>query len=100
MQLSPHFMLEELTVSEYAARHDLDNDAPPSALDNLRKAAAGIESIRLLLSSRPIHVTRGYRSPAVNAGVGERHLGHRGLDRVGSTCLMIRASGGYGPNHA
>ncbi len=70
MQLSPHFALEELTLSEYAARHDLDNNPSPAALDNLRKAAAGMETVRSALNAQPIHVTSGYRSPLVNAGVG------------------------------
>ena len=70
MQISAHFTLEELTVSEYAARHDLGNSPPPSVLDNLREAAAGMEAVRSALKSQPIHVTSGYRSPLVNAGVG------------------------------
>ena len=70
MRISPHYTLEELTLSEYAARHGLDNNPSPSALDNLRNAAAGMETIRALLNAQPIHITSGYRSPSVNAGVG------------------------------
>lgn len=69
MQLSSHFSLEELTASEYAARHAIDNLPPLDALENLRRAAAGMEIVRGMLGA-PIHVNSGYRSTRLNAAIG------------------------------
>lgn len=73
--LSPHFSLDELTVSETAARHGLDNTPTPEALSNLRSLAATLERIRDHLglpahAGLPIIITSGYRSRLVNAAVG------------------------------
>lgn len=76
MNLTPHFTLEELTFSQYAARHGLDNKPSDEIIANLRKLAAKLEEIRALLKS-PIIVSSGYRSPAVNAAVkGSKNSAH------------------------
>lgn len=69
MQLSPHFSLEEMTVSETAARRGISNTPPAAIVQTLRKTCALLEQIRRLVS-RPVVVTSGYRSPAVNTAVG------------------------------
>lgn len=69
MQLSEHFTLAELTVSELAARKGLANQPTPAALDNLKRLAAFLEQVRTLLG-KPIIINSGYRSPAVNKAVG------------------------------
>lgn len=69
MNLSPHFTLEELTVSETAARRGLDNTPTNEALANLRRLAQFLEQVRELLG-KPIKVNSAYRAPAVNAAVG------------------------------
>ena len=69
MQLSEHFTLEELTVSETAARKGLDNTPTGEALANLTRLAAFLEDVRELLG-KPIHVNSAYRAPEVNASVG------------------------------
>ncbi len=68
--LSPHFTLDELTVSQEAARRGLDNTPPAAALEALKRTAMGLESVRMRLGGAPILVSSGYRSPAVNAAVG------------------------------
>lgn len=68
--LSPHFTLDELTVSQTAARLGLDNDPPPEVLAALKFTARGLEDVRVRLGGAPILVSSGYRSPAVNAAVG------------------------------
>lgn len=68
--LSPHFSLDELTVSEMAARKGWDNTPPPGALANLRALADMLERIREELGAPAIIITSGYRSPLVNAAVG------------------------------
>lgn len=69
MNLSEHFTLEELTVSETAARQGLDNTPTGDALANLTRLAAFLEDVRELLG-KPIHVNSAYRAPEVNASVG------------------------------
>jgi len=74
--LSPHFSLDELTVSETAARKGWDNTPSPEALTNLRSLAATLEDIRkelsegLLYREPRIIITSGYRSYRVNVAVG------------------------------
>ena len=68
MKLSPNFTLEELTVSDYAARHGLNNTPANEHLFNLRRLAAFLESLRALLG-KPVSVNSAYRSPEVNAAI-------------------------------
>lgn len=72
MQLSPHFSLAELTLSQTASRMGLDNAPPRAIFDALKDTAAKMEAIRTLLGV-PIVVTSGYRSPQVNRAVGGAH---------------------------
>jgi len=69
MNLSTHFTLAELTVSEAAARHGVDNTPDERALRNLERLAELLEQVRALLGV-PILVSSGYRSPVVNHLVG------------------------------
>lgn len=69
MNLTEHFTLNELTVSQEAVRAGLDNTPPPDLVDALRFLAATLEDVRLLLST-PVIVTSGYRSAEVNRLVG------------------------------
>ena len=70
MRLSPNFTLEELTVSQTAARHGLDNTPPPEIIENLRLLAQSLQALRVLFGNNAIVVTSGYRSPKVNKRVG------------------------------
>ena len=69
MNLSPHFTLAELTQSEYAARMGLLNEPGQDEIANLKRMAALLELVRAKVGN-PIIVSSGYRSPAVNAGIG------------------------------
>jgi zinc D-Ala-D-Ala carboxypeptidase len=69
MQLSRHFTLSELTISETAARKGLNNVPPAKELANLARLAGVLEQVRALVN-RPIVVTSGYRSKAVNKAIG------------------------------
>lgn len=66
MQLSPHFTLSELTVSENARRLGLSNDPPPEIRARLKTVAAQLERVRVLLGGNAMRVTSAYRSAAVN----------------------------------
>lgn len=67
--LSPHFSLAELTASDTAARQGIDNTPPADVLETLKRTAVGLEAVRALLGA-PLHVSSGYRSPALNKIVG------------------------------
>jgi len=64
-QLSEHFSLEELTVTNTKIR----NQPSEKELDRLRRTARQMEAVRALLG-RSIQVSSGYRCPAVNKAVG------------------------------
>ncbi len=69
-QLSKNFTLAELTVSQTAARRGLDNTPPEAVRKNLDKLCDYVlQPLRDKLG-KPVVVTSGYRSPAVNAAVG------------------------------
>lgn len=63
------FTLEELTVSQTAARHGISNTPKGDVLKNLHKTALMMVNVRSLLD-KPVIVSSGYRSPEVNAKVG------------------------------
>ncbi len=69
MKLSRFFTLEELTASDYATRHGIANDPSPEILWALINTAARLDLVREHLD-KPVIVTSGYRSPAVNAAIG------------------------------
>lgn len=69
MKLTEHFTLDEMTLSETAARRGLNNTPGPVELANLKRVANVLEQIRALVG-KPVIVSSGYRSPAVNKAVG------------------------------
>jgi hypothetical protein len=71
MNLSPNFTLEELTVSEIAARKGLDNTPNATEVANLMRVAELLEQVRALLG-KPILVNSAFRSKPVNDAVGSR----------------------------
>lgn len=72
MRLSPHFTLHELTRSQLAARHGLDNTPDDAAVRALRLLADEIlEPVRAAFG-RPFSPTSGYRSLALNRRLGSK----------------------------
>lgn len=69
MMLTSHFSLEEFTTSQTAARLGIDNTPKPQALANLIRTARLLEQVRALFG-KPIRISSGYRSDAVNAHIG------------------------------
>lgn len=69
MMLTPHFSLDEFTTSQTAARLGIDNTPNAQALANLIRTAGLLEQVRALFG-KPIRVSSGYRSDAVNFHVG------------------------------
>jgi hypothetical protein len=70
MILSPNFSLIELTLSEVAARNDIDMTVSDAVLANLKRLCLEIlEPIRAKVG-KPVLVTSGFRPIALNVLVG------------------------------
>jgi zinc D-Ala-D-Ala carboxypeptidase len=68
-QLSPHFKLSELLVSNTAKSKGLDNDPTPEIEANLKALCENVlEPIRAAVG--PLKINSGYRSDPVNKAVG------------------------------
>lgn len=67
MQLSPHFTLAELTVSQRAKALGISNQPNAADLKNLQRLAVELEGVRALLHHNPMRITSAYRSPQLNA---------------------------------
>lgn len=103
MRLGRYFTLDELTVSQTAARMGLSNVPSGPALESLRALVENIlDPLRALVAS-PVVVNSGYRSSAVNRAVGgsassQHRLGEAadiivpGMP-VHRVCEVIRAAG-------
>jgi hypothetical protein len=70
MNLTEHFTLEEMTISEYAARNGIKNTPSETAIQNLTLLCQKVlEPLRLIVQ-KPIIITSGYRSKKVNEAIG------------------------------
>jgi hypothetical protein len=67
VNLSLHFTLEELTHTDH---RQFDNTPHAEELLNLRRLADFLELVKEQLQFKPIIVSSGYRSKAVNDSVG------------------------------
>ena len=67
MNLSPHFTLEELTVTDHRL---LDNTPNAGEIENLRRLALFLEKVKKVLGGKPVMVNSAFRSKAVNDAVG------------------------------
>ena len=75
MKLSKNFSLHELTKSETALRHDIDNTPTKTEIENLRVLCENIlQPVRDRFG--PGHVSSGYRHPLVNAKTGGSTKSH------------------------
>jgi zinc D-Ala-D-Ala carboxypeptidase len=69
MQLTPHFLLEEFTLSSTALALGIVNEPTPEHMKNLQNLADQMEKVRALFN-KVIEITSGYRNPEVNKAVG------------------------------
>jgi hypothetical protein len=70
MKLSENLALSEVTRSDSAKRKGISNEPTPEHLENFKKLAENIfEPIRKHFG-KPIHISSGYRSKALNAAIG------------------------------
>lgn len=70
MRLSPNFMLSEFTRSNTAERLNLDNTPTEEHIENLKLLCYHVLQKVRNHYGKPVIVTSGYRSPAVNRAVG------------------------------
>ena len=69
MLLTPHFSLEELTVTDH---REFDNIPNSSEINNLKRLAEMLEEVKELLGGKPIIVNSAFRSKQVNDAVGSK----------------------------
>ena len=69
MLLTPHFTLEELTVTDH---REFDNIPNSSEINNLKRLAELLEEVKTLLGGKPIMVNSAFRSKQVNDAVGSK----------------------------
>ena len=69
---SPNFSMDELTHSDTAARHGIDNTPNDNEKENLYKLAMEMEDVRKLLNNKPIFCSSGYRNLELNELLGSK----------------------------
>lgn len=67
---SDYFTLAELTKSETAARHKINNTPPATVIDNLQYGVDMVLDPLRRLYGQPIKINSGYRCPQLNKLVG------------------------------
>ena len=68
-QLTPHFSLAELTVTDH---REFSNEPNESETKNLERLAQFLEQVKELLGGKPVMVNSAYRSAQVNQAVGSK----------------------------
>jgi len=101
-KLSDNFTLEEATHSDTAVRMGINNQPDERQLENMKKAAEGMQQIRAVLG-KPISVNSWLRLPEVNVAVGgsrvSSHMDGWAIDFTSSygnplaVCKAIEAAG-------
>ena len=70
IKLSKNFSLYELIRSQYALRHNIDNNPSNEVLENLQALCVNVlQPIRDAIK-KPIRVNSGYRCLTLNTGIG------------------------------
>jgi len=69
---SPNFSMNELTHSDTAERHGIDNTPNDNEKENLYKLAMEMEDVRKLLNNKPIFCSSGYRNLELNELLGSK----------------------------
>lgn len=67
MNLSEHFTLQELTITEH---RQFDNTPNAQEIENLKKLAAFLEEVKEALGGKPVIINSAFRSKKVNDAVG------------------------------
>jgi uncharacterized protein YcbK (DUF882 family) len=82
MNLSENFSLREFTLSQTAVRKGIRNNPTPAHLESLKALCENVlEPIRAHFS-KPVKVSSGYRSRALNAAVGGSNSSQHSLGQA------------------
>jgi zinc D-Ala-D-Ala carboxypeptidase len=76
MKLSKNFTLGELTKSQTATRHGIDNTPSLTTIDNLQVLVDNVLQPIREHFNRPVTISSGYRSPAINKIIGGSDTSH------------------------
>ena len=69
MNLTEHFTLEELTITDH---REFKNEPNPSEIANLQRLAELLEQVKSVLGGKPVMVNSAFRSKQVNDAVGSK----------------------------
>ena len=69
MNLTEHFTLEELTITDHRR---LKNEPNPSEIANLQRLAELLEQVKVAIGNKPVMVNSAFRSKQVNDAVGSK----------------------------
>jgi len=69
VNLSPHFTLAEMTVTDHRL---LDNSPTQIEISNLQRLAQFLETVKTTLGGKPVMINSAFRSKAVNDAVGSK----------------------------
>jgi hypothetical protein len=67
MNLSKHFTLDELTVTDH---REFDNSPTQEEISNLQRLAQLLEQVKETLGGKPVMINSAFRSKQVNDAVG------------------------------
>lgn len=87
MKISKYLTLAEVTTSQTAIRHGIDNRPTPAVSANLKLVATKVFDPMREALGKPIRVSSGYRSPILNKKIGgaknSQHTTGEALDLQG-----------------
>ena len=69
MNLSPHFTLDELTVTDH---REFDNSPTQDEISNLQRLAQLLEQVKETLGGKPVMINSAFRCKQVNDAVGSK----------------------------
>jgi len=69
MNLSPHFTLEELTITDH---REFFNEPNPDEKANLIRLAEFLEQVKVAIGGKPVMVNSAFRCKEVNDAVGSK----------------------------
>ena len=69
MNLTEHFTLEELTITDH---REFFNEPNPSERENLQRLAEFLEQVKVAIGGKPVMVNSAFRSKQVNDAVGSK----------------------------
>ena len=68
-QLTEHFTLEELTITDH---REFNNEPNPNETANLQRLAELLEQVKVAIGNKPVMVNSAFRSKQVNDAVGSK----------------------------